>query len=76
LPLGGVTSAAPVYRLAGELRAVNAALRDLGCTRANPLLSAQVLTFTAIPALRIRERGLWDVRRNRAVPLWVDGRAG
>jgi adenine deaminase len=76
LPLGGVASPAPLAGLAAELRAVNAALRDLGCVRANPLLSAQVLTFTAIPALRIRERGLWDVRRSRGVPLCVDGAAG
>jgi adenine deaminase len=75
LALGGVTSAAPLPVLAGQLRAVNAALRDLGCVRDNPLLSTQVLTFTAIPGLRIRERGLWDVRRNRAVPL-VDEGAG
>lgn len=76
LPLGGVASAAPMGILAGELRAVNRALHDLGCVRANPLLSAQVLTFTAIPALRIRERGLWDVRRNRVVPLCLNGAAG
>jgi adenine deaminase len=72
LPLGGVTSQESMPALAAQLTQLNQALRDLGCIRANPLLSAQVLTFTAIPALRIRERGLWDVRRNRAVPLFVD----
>jgi adenine deaminase len=73
LPLGGVTSQESMPVLAAQLTRLNEALRDLGCIRANPLLSAQVLTFTAIPALRIRERGLWDVRGNRAVSLFVEG---
>jgi adenine deaminase len=38
-------------------------------SRENPFLAAQVLTFTAIPSLRIRERGLWDVRKGQPVPL-------
>lgn len=73
LPLGGVISEEPVPQLAKQLDALQDALRDLGCVRANPFLSAQVLTFTAIPGIRIRERGIWQVRENRAVPLLVQG---
>jgi adenine deaminase len=58
--------------LARQIEELHRALRDLGCVRENPFLSAQVVTFTAIPALRIRERGLWDVRGNQTVPLIVD----
>jgi len=72
LPLGGVTSDQPMDVLAGQIGEIQRALSELGCVRENPFLSAQVLTFTAIPALRIRERGLWDVRRNQVVPLIVD----
>jgi adenine deaminase len=74
-PLGGVASDQPMPVLARQIEAVQRALRDQGCTRENPFLSAQVVTFTAIPALRIRERGLWDVRRNQVVPLILEGDA-
>ena len=73
LPLGGITSEQPMAALGAEIIRCQEALHDIGCARENPLLSVQVLTFTAIPALRIRERGLWDVRANRVVPLILDG---
>ncbi len=69
LPVGGITSEQPMGVLARELSEAQRALAELGCIRENPFLSAQALTFLAIPALRIRERGLWDVRRNQVVPL-------
>jgi adenine deaminase len=69
LPVGGITSEQPMEVLARELSEAQRALAELGCVRENPFLSAQALTFLAIPALRIRERGLWDVRRNQVVPL-------
>jgi len=71
LPIGGTISEQPMGLLAGRIAACQRALAELGCVRENPFLSAQVLTFIAIPALRIRERGLWDVKRNRAVPVIV-----
>jgi adenine deaminase len=75
-PLGGVTSDQPMRILARHIEEFQRALCDLGCDRENPILSALVVTFTAIPALRIRERGLWDVRSNQAVPLILDDREG
>ena len=72
LPLGGITSEQPMTALGAEIIRLQKALHELGCARENPLLGVQVLTFTAIPALRIRERGLWDVRANRVVPLILD----
>jgi adenine deaminase len=73
LPLGGMISNQPMEVLAGQITACHRVLTELGCVRENPLLSAQVVTFIAIPALRIRERGLWDVRRNQMVPLILEG---
>ncbi len=72
LPVGGITSDQPMGRLAGQIEELHGVLRGLGCIRENPFLSALVVTFIAIPALRIRESGLWDVRRNQVVPLIVD----
>ncbi|HTU02978.1 MAG TPA: adenine deaminase C-terminal domain-containing protein, partial [Candidatus Sulfotelmatobacter sp.] len=75
LPLGGITSEQPLATVAAGIQVLQDTLRGLGCVRANPFLSALVLTFTAIPALRIREQGLWDVRRDHVVPLIVEGEA-
>lgn len=72
LPLGGIISDQPMEVLAAQIARFQRAVAELGCIRENPFLSAQVVTFTAIPALRIRERGLWDARQNRVVPLVVD----
>jgi adenine deaminase len=68
LPIGGVAAAAPVPAVARALDAVEAALRDLGCGLARPLLTLQTLTFTAIPALRLTTRGLLDVKSRQHVP--------
>jgi adenine deaminase len=73
LPLGGIISDQPMEILAGHITGCQRALAELGCASGNPFLGAQVLTFLAIPALRIRERGLWDVRQNRVVPLILEG---
>jgi adenine deaminase len=72
LPLGGIISERTMPALREELVAFRQALHQLGCVRADPVLTVQILTFTAIPALRIRERGLLDVRENRVVPLILD----
>ena len=72
LPLGGIISERTMSALSEELVRFRQALRQLGCGRADPFLTMQILTFTAIPNLRIRERGLWDVRENRVVPLILD----
>jgi adenine deaminase len=72
LPRGGIISERSMAALSAEIGAFQRTLRELGCVRADPFLTMQILTFTAIPALRIRERGLWDVRENRVVPLILD----
>lgn len=76
LPLGGVTSNEPLDVLAADILKIERVLHDLGCRREKPFLAVQILTFTAIPALRIRERGLWDVRQNRVVPLILGDEEG
>jgi adenine deaminase len=70
-PVGGVTSERSMATLGAEITGLQRVLHELGCKRADPFLTMQVLTFTAIPALRIRERGLWDVRKNQVVPLFL-----
>ncbi len=71
LEVGGAISEAPISDLAARLVAVQDAIRRLGCPLPNPVVAGSTLTFTAVPSLRIRERGLMQVRSGRSVALFV-----
>ncbi|MEK7861791.1 MAG: adenine deaminase C-terminal domain-containing protein, partial [Chloroflexota bacterium] len=71
LPIGGVLSPLPAAELAAKLKALERLLRALGCAHPNPFLAFQILTFLAIPSLRISSRGLFDVKAHRVVDLFV-----
>lgn len=72
MPIGGIISDDPVPALAEKLDRIKRVLRDLGSLLGDPLLTLQALTFTAIPALRLRERGLVQVKTGQIVPLLVE----
>jgi adenine deaminase len=71
LEVGGGISEAPVEELAARLTAVQEAARQLGFALESPLVATMTLTFSAVPSLRIRERGLIQVRSGRPVDLFV-----
>ena len=71
LEVGGAVSEAPVEQQAANILAVQDALRRFGCRLDSPLVSIMTLTFSAVPALRIRERGLVHIRSGRSVGLFV-----
>lgn len=71
LEVGGAISEAPIEELAGRITAVQDAVRGLGCTLESPLVAIMTLTFSAVPSLRIRERGLVQVRTGRRVGIFV-----
>ncbi len=72
LPVGGILSEEPVDALADAMAAMEKALGRCGSTLPHPLLTLHTLTFTAIPALRIRERGLYAVREGRRVNAVIE----
>ena len=72
LPLGGIMSDEPVRALAEKMGQIKRAVKDLGSPLEDPLLTLQAITFTAIPALRIRERGLLQVKTGQIVPLLLE----
>ncbi len=71
LEVGGAVSEAPIEELAAKLGAVQDAIRRLGCSLPNPIVAGSTLTFSAVPSLRIRERGLVQVRTGQSVGLFV-----
>jgi adenine deaminase len=72
MPIGGIMSEEPVPALAERLGRIKAAVRELGSSLEDPFLTLQALTFTAIPELRLRERGLVRVKTGQIVPLLVE----
>jgi adenine deaminase len=71
LPILGVISDQPMESLAAGLDSVNATLLDLGVTFPDALLSLVTLTASAIPYLRICEKGLVNLKDGKPKPLIV-----
>lgn len=61
LPLAGLMSDHRFEDVAGEIRALRAAVRDLGCPLAEPFLQMAFLPLPVIPHLKITDLGLVDV---------------
>jgi adenine deaminase len=67
LPIAGLLSAGTVEQAAAGLRAVVCALDELGCAIEQPTTMLAMLAVSAIPELRIGNRGLIDSRDYRLV---------
>jgi adenine deaminase len=72
LPIGGIISEDPVPMLAERMNHIKRTIRDLGSHLRDPLLTLQALTFTAVPAIRLRERGLLQVKTGQIISLLVE----
>lgn len=72
LPISGTMSEQPMAELAARCDQLLAACAELGATLSNPLLSLITITFTAVPALRLRLGGLLDVRKGDLVSLFAE----
>jgi adenine deaminase len=62
LPIAGLMSDRSVAEVAAEVRALDAAYRDLGATIEYPFMMVSFLSLGVIPALRLTNRGLVDGR--------------
>ncbi|TMC14986.1 MAG: hypothetical protein E6J29_01340 [Chloroflexi bacterium] len=60
--LAGVLSLAPAAQVVSRVNAVNGALRALGCSWPNSLLSIETLTTGVIPHLRLWAEGYVRLR--------------
>ena len=72
LPVSGTMSERPIAELAARCDELLAACAELGAELANPLLSLITITFTGVPALRLRLGGLLDVRKGEIVSMFAD----
>jgi adenine deaminase len=69
LPVAGLVSDAPVERVVADLDAIDAAVRALGGSGSDALMTLSFLGLAVIPALRVTDHGLVDVVAARLVAL-------
>ncbi len=72
LPIAGLMSYEPVNAVNDQLGGLLIAARDFGSTLTYPFMTLSFLALPVIPELRITDKGLIDVTRFKAVPLFVD----
>jgi adenine deaminase len=72
LPIGGIMTDARPDSLAEDLRCLEHALRQLGCTLSAPVFTLSLqITLVVIPELKISNRGLVNASAGKFVSLFV-----
>ncbi len=69
LPLAGLVSPLPAAELVQQLRVLDAAAADLGCTLDHPCMTLSFLSLSVIPSLKLTDQGLIDVETFTLLPL-------
>jgi adenine deaminase len=69
LPYGGLVSPLPVDELVQQLRKLDAAAAELGCTLDHPCMTLSFLSLSVIPSLKLTDQGLIDVETFTLLPL-------
>ena len=72
LPVAGLMSDRPAREVAQGFTEVASAARALGARTAHPVMALTFLSLSVVPALRLTDHGLVDVRRQAVVPLAVE----
>jgi adenine deaminase len=73
LPIAGLMSDLPLEEVRDRVDAMTRAVRELGGTLPDPLMTMSFLALAVIPELKITDLGLVDVGEFRRVPLLVTG---
>ena len=69
LPIGGLVSALPAGEVVEQLRFLDAAATELGCTLDHPCMTLSFLSLSVIPSLKLTDQGLIDVETFTLQPL-------
>jgi len=71
LAMGGLMSMEPLEAVAAEVRSLRGAARELGCGLRDPFMALAFMALPVIPALKLTDRGLFDIGEFRHVDLFV-----
>lgn len=71
LNIGGIMSDQPVEKVAAAYEMLSKKVKILGCKMSAPFMTLSFMALPVIPALKLSDRGLFDVRQFRIVPLFL-----
>lgn len=72
LNIAGIMSGRPCWEIATEYKKLNEQVKSLGCRMAAPFMTLSFMALLVIPYLKIGDRGLFDVKSFKPVPLVID----
>jgi len=69
LPIAGLMSDRPIEEVGADSERLTALARSIGSPLRSPLMTLSFLSLLVIPALKLGDRGLFDCRAQRFVPV-------
>jgi adenine deaminase len=72
LPVAGIMSDQPVDKVAYEYEKLSEIVKSNGCKMSAPFMTLSFMALLVIPELKLSDRGLFDGREFKHVPLFVD----
>lgn len=71
LDIGGIMTTHSCEEIAREYEKLNEQLKSMGCSMKAPFMTLSFMALLVIPDLKIGDRGLFDVKKFKPVPLFV-----
>jgi len=72
LDIAGIMSDRPVNEVASEYEKLSDMVKKLGCKMSAPFMTLSFMALLVIPELKLSDRGLFDGKAFKHVPLFVD----
>ncbi len=72
LPVAGIMSDMPVSAMAARYLSLSETVKNLGCRLDAPFMTLSFMALLVIPELKLSDKGLFDGKNFRFVPLFVD----
>lgn len=72
LPIAGIISDKPINEIADKYETLSRMVKSFGCKMSAPFMTLSFMALLVIPELKISDKGLFDGRSFKPVPLFVD----
>jgi adenine deaminase len=72
LPVAGIMSDEPVYKVASEYEKLSDMVKFYGSRMSAPFMTLSFMALLVIPELKLSDSGLFDGREFKHVPLFMD----
>ena len=72
LDIAGIMSDQPVREVAEKYEILSDAVKSIGCQMMSPFMTLSFMALLVIPELKLSDRGLFDAKNFRFVPLFED----